>query len=138
VRLLPALVGITIAACGSNLTNTSGDAGTHDLGTADTASVDADADARDAAAGSGVDALLCACGSDFSTSHPTTCSFPAPCAEGDFFRLHVRVDGAEIPSDAWDYEDQTMLSLLIMGDTCTAIMNGTVADVTISYGCATP
>ena len=130
------LAGMTIAACGSNLTNTAGDAGTRDVGAADTA---ADTGARDADAAFGADALRCVCGGPaFSTSHPTTCSFPVPCAEGDFFRLHVRVDGSEIPSDAWDYEDQTMLSLLIMGDTCTAIMNGTVADVSLFYGCATP
>ena len=135
MRFLPALAGITIAACGSNPTNTAGDAGQQDAGAADTAS----ADARDADAAFGVDALRCVCGGPaFSTSHPTTCSFPVPCAEGDFFRLHVRVDGTELPADAWGLADQTMLSLLIVGDTCTAIMNGTVADVTLSYGCATP
>jgi len=135
VRLLPALAGITLAACSSNLPNPAGDAATQDVGAADTAS----ADARDADAAFGADAPRCLCGApNFSTSHPTTCSFPVPCAEGDFFRLRVIVDGAELPSDAWDYADQTMLSLLIMGDACTAIMNGTVADVSLSYGCATP
>ena len=137
MRLLAALASITFAACGSNLPNPAGDAGTQDVSAADTAS--ADADGRDADAAFGGDAPRCLCGVPaFSTSHPTTCSFPVPCAEGDFFRLRVIVDGAEIPSDAWDYADQTMLSLLIMGDACTAIMNGTVADVSLSYGCATP